>query len=88
MFRSFRLAGSPYVLPPGVQKERVEILQEALRKIFKDHEFHTEYKKITGDDPTPLMSDALEKIIRAVPRDSETVEFFKKFAGLGPLPQR
>jgi hypothetical protein len=66
----------------------VEILQEAMRKIFKDPEFHTEYKKLTGEDPTPVSSDALEKIIREVPRDSETVEFFKKFAGPGPLPQR
>jgi tripartite-type tricarboxylate transporter receptor subunit TctC len=88
MFRAFRLAGSPYVFPPGVPRERAGILQEAMRKIFKDPEFHTEYKKLTGDDPTPLMSDALEKIIRDVPRDSETVEFFKKFAGPSPLPQR
>jgi tripartite-type tricarboxylate transporter receptor subunit TctC len=88
MFRAFRLAGSPYVFPPGTPRERVEILQEAMRKIFNDREFHTEYKKLTGDDPTPQMSDALEKIIREVPRDSETVEFFKKFAGPGPLPQR
>ncbi|HXV78483.1 MAG TPA: hypothetical protein VEG60_01255, partial [Candidatus Binatia bacterium] len=88
MFRSFRLAGSPYVLPPGVPKERVEILQEAMRKIFKDPEFQAEYKKLTGDEPIPLMSDALETIIRDVPRDSETVEFFKKFTGPGPLPQR
>jgi tripartite-type tricarboxylate transporter receptor subunit TctC len=88
MFRSFRVSGSPYVLPPGTPREQVEILQEAMRKIFKDPEFHTEYKKLTGEDPTPLTSDALEKIIREVPRDSETVEFFKKFAGPGPLPQR
>jgi tripartite-type tricarboxylate transporter receptor subunit TctC len=88
MFRSFRVSGSPYVLPPGVPRERVEILQEAMRKIFKDPEFHTEYKKLTGEDPTPVSSEALEKIIREVPRDSETVEFFKKFAGPGPLPQR
>jgi tripartite-type tricarboxylate transporter receptor subunit TctC len=88
MFRSFRVSGSPYVLPPGVPRERVEILQEAMRKIFKDPGFHTEYKKLTGEDPTPVSSEALEKIIREVPRDSETVEFFKKFAGPGPLPQR
>ncbi len=88
MFRSFRLAGSPYVFPPGIPRERAEILREAMRKTFKDPEFHKEYKKITGDDPSPLTSDALEKIIRELPRDSETVEFFKKFAGPGPLPQR
>jgi hypothetical protein len=88
MFRSFRVSGLPYVLPPGTPREQTEILQEAMRKIFKDPEFHTEYKKLTGEDPTPVSSDALEKIIREVPRDSETVEFFKKFAGPGPLPRR
>ncbi|MGH7771022.1 MAG: hypothetical protein ACREQA_02150 [Candidatus Binatia bacterium] len=76
------------VFPPGIPRERAEILREAMRKTFKDPEFHKEYKKITGDDPSPLTSDALEKIIRELPRDSETVEFFKKFAGPGPLPQR
>jgi hypothetical protein len=66
----------------------VEILQEAMSKIFKDPEFHTDYKKMTGEDPTPLTADALEKIIGEVPRNSETVEFFKQFADPGPLPQR
>ncbi|MGH7775507.1 MAG: hypothetical protein ACREQA_25045, partial [Candidatus Binatia bacterium] len=36
LFRAIRLAGSPYVLPPGTPKDRVEILQEAIRKSFKD----------------------------------------------------
>jgi hypothetical protein len=36
MFRSFRVSGSPYVLPPGTPREQTEILQEAMRKIFKD----------------------------------------------------
>jgi hypothetical protein len=88
MFRAFRLAGSPFILPPVTPRERVEILQEAMRKTFRDPEFHVDFKKLTGDDPTPLMAEALEKIIKELPRDSETVGFFKTFAGSGPLPQR
>lgn len=86
--RAFRLTGSPYILPPGTPKDRVEILQEAMRKTFKDPEFFKEFKKLTGDDPTPLMPDAHEQAIKSVPRDPETIGLFKKLAGAGPLPPR
>lgn len=88
MFRSFRVAGSPYILPPGTPRERVQILQEAMRKTFQDADFHREFKKLTGNDPSPVMPEALEKIIKEIPRDPETVDFFKKLAGSGPLPER
>ena len=86
--RAFRLTGSPYILPPGTPKDRVEILQEALRKTFRDPEFHKEFKKLTGDDPTPLMPEAHEQAIRDIPRDSEIVGLFKTIAGSDPLPAR
>ncbi len=88
MFRTLRLAGSPFIVPPGTPKERVEILKEAMRKTYQDPEFHREYKKLLGEEPTPLMPEANEKAIRELPRDPETVELFKKFAGPGPLPSR
>lgn len=88
MFRAFRLTGSPYILPPGTPKEKVEILQEAVRKAFRDPEFHKEFKKLTGDDPTPLMPEAHEKAIKELPRDPEIIELFKKLAGTDPLPPR
>jgi hypothetical protein len=69
-------------------KDRVEIIKEALRKSFKDADFFKEYRKITGEDPTPLMPEANEKAIRDLPRDAETVELYKKFAGAGSLPAR
>ena len=34
------------------------------------------------------MPEANEKAIRELPKDTETIELFKKFAGAGPLPQR
>ncbi len=88
MHRAFRLAGSPFILPPGTPKEVAETLREAMRKTFKDAEFHKEFRKLTGDDATPLTPEALEKYVREIPRDAETVELFKKLAGADPLPAR
>jgi tripartite-type tricarboxylate transporter receptor subunit TctC len=88
LFRSFRLAGSPYILPPGTPKELVEILQEAITKSFKDPEFHKEFKKLTGDVPTPLMPETMDKYIREIPRSPEIIALFHKIAGAGPLPPR
>jgi tripartite-type tricarboxylate transporter receptor subunit TctC len=86
MFRLFRLSGSPFILPPATQKDRAEIIKEALRKTFKDPEFFKEYKKVVGEEPTPLLPEENERAIRELPREPETIELFKKFAGAGALP--
>jgi len=86
MFRLFRLSGSPFILPPATQKDRAEIIKEAIRKSFKDSEFVKEYRKVVGEDPTPLMPEENERAIRELPRDAETIDLFKKFAGAGALP--
>jgi hypothetical protein len=88
MQRGFRLAGSPFFLPPGVPKERLEILQEAMRKALKDPGFVKEFKKLTGDEPTPLTPEANEKAVRDIPREPEIIDLFKKIVGAGPLPIR
>jgi tripartite-type tricarboxylate transporter receptor subunit TctC len=88
MVRAFRQTGAPWILPPETPKDRVKILQEAIRKTFADPDFHNEYKKLTSDDATPLLPEELEKVIRDLPRDPVIVEFFKKFVGGGPLPSR
>jgi tripartite-type tricarboxylate transporter receptor subunit TctC len=87
MQRAFRVAGAPFILPPNTPKDRVDILQDAFRKAYRDPEFHKEYKRLTGDDPSPLMPEAHEKTIREIPRDSETIELVKQIVGAGPLPQ-
>jgi tripartite-type tricarboxylate transporter receptor subunit TctC len=88
MFRAFRLAGQNFFLPPGTAKERVQSLEEAMRKTFADPEFAKEYQKLAGEAPSPLTADALEKVIKGVPRDKEAVDLFNKLAGAGPLPPR
>jgi tripartite-type tricarboxylate transporter receptor subunit TctC len=86
--RAFRVAGTPFVLPPGTPKDRVEILQEAFRKTYRDPEFYKEYKKLTADEPTPLLPENHEKAIKEIPRDAEAIELFKKLVGGEPLPPR
>ncbi|HEX9453954.1 MAG TPA: hypothetical protein VGA27_06325 [Candidatus Binatia bacterium] len=88
MFRAFRLAGQNFFLPPGTPKDRGQILQEAMRKTLNDSEFEKEYEKLAGDTPSVLAADALEKVIRELPRDPAVVELFTKLAGADPLPAR
>jgi hypothetical protein len=88
LFRTFRLVGSPYVLPPGTAPEPVAILREAMRKTFKDPAFLKEFKKLSGDDATPLLPEAQEKVIKEIPRDADIIATFNKLAGSDPLPPR
>src|SRR6266508_102175 len=86
MFRAFRLAGQNFFLSPGVATERAQILRESMRKTLSDPEFLKEYQKVSGEAPTPLMPEALEKVVRELPRDPVVVELFNKLAGADPLP--
>jgi tripartite-type tricarboxylate transporter receptor subunit TctC len=86
--RATRSVGTPYLVSPGTPKELVQILREAMKKAFQDPEFQKEFKKLTGDDASPLMPEAQEEIIKTVPRDPETIELFKLINGSKPLPPR
>jgi tripartite-type tricarboxylate transporter receptor subunit TctC len=88
MYRTFVGSGNPFILPPGTPKDRVQILQEAMRKTYKDPEFFKEYTKLTGLKAEPQMPEELEQTIKDMPRDREAVELFKKLTGPDPLPQR
>jgi len=88
MFRAFRIAGQNFFLPPGVPRDRVQILAEAVRKTLSDPEFLKEYQKLSGEAASPLAADALEKVIRELPRDAAVIELFNKLAGADPLPGR
>jgi tripartite-type tricarboxylate transporter receptor subunit TctC len=88
LHRTFRLAGSPFALPPGTPRDRAEVLRKAMRAIFADAEFLAEYQKLTGEEASPLLPEAHEKAIRELPRDPETIEFYKMLGGTQPLPAR
>jgi hypothetical protein len=55
------------------------ILQGATRKAFKDAEFHCEYKKLTGEEPDPLMPKRWRKRSGKMPRHAEVIKLLKKF---------
>ena len=54
--------------------------------MFKDPEFHKDYKKFVGEEPTPLLGEEMERALKELPRDPEIVELFKKLNAAGPLP--
>ena len=87
-WRAFRLVGSPYVAVPGTPRDRVQILEDAMRKALQDPEFHREYKKIVGDEVEVVLPEQLTKEIREMPRDPEVIDLLKNLAGGGPLPGR
>ena len=87
MQRAFVSAGTPFLLPPGTSPDKVKILRDAMRKTFADPEFHAEFRKMVGEEPEPLPAEELEKAIRELPRDRETVDLFNKLSGADPLPQ-
>jgi tripartite-type tricarboxylate transporter receptor subunit TctC len=86
MQRAFVSAGTPFMFPPGTPADKVKILRDAMRKTFADPEFHAEFKKMVGEEPDPLPPEELEKAIRELPRDRETVELFNKLSGADPMP--
>ena len=59
-----------------------------MRKTLSDPEFLKEYQKVSGEAPSPLTPEALEKVVRELPRDAAAVGIFKKLAGADPLPPR
>ena len=88
MFRAFRIAGQNFFLAPGVPRDRVQILADAMRKTLSDPEFLKEYQKLSGEAASPLAADALDKVIKELPRDANVVELFNKLGGADPLPGR
>jgi tripartite-type tricarboxylate transporter receptor subunit TctC len=88
LHRTFRLAGSPFILPPGTPKDRADILREAMRKTYADKEFLVEYQKMTGEEASPLTPDANDRAIKELPRDPEIIDFYKLLGGTQPLPAR
>ena len=88
MIRTFRQIGTPSILPPGTPREQVKILREATAKMFSDPDFHRDYKKLVGEEPTPLLGEEMERAVKELPRDSEIVELFKKLNAADPLPAR
>jgi tripartite-type tricarboxylate transporter receptor subunit TctC len=56
----------PYAAPPGVPKERLQILRESFERMLKDTDFAAEAKKLLDwDGITYLSGEQLQKKIDA-----------------------
>ncbi len=88
LFRTFLYPRWPLFQAPGTPPELVKILREAIAKAFKDPGFHENFRKLMGNDATPLTGEELERAIREIPRDPDLLELYKKMAGHDPLPPR
>ena len=86
IYRSFSIAGATFITPPRTPPERIRSLRDAITAAYKDPEFFKDYKKITGETPSPLMPDEFDEILKKLPRDPQDADLFKKVAGAGPLP--
>lgn len=86
--RSFRVTGSPLILPPDTPAEQVRILQQAMNKVYTDPQFPEYFKKTVGDEPEIVLPEVMDKAVKNLRRSPEVVEVLKKLAGPGPLPAR
>ena len=86
--RTLRLTGSTLVIPPGTPAEPAGILQEAMRRTFKDPAFLEAYRKAAGEEASPVMPEELQKAIKEIPRDPEVVSLFNRISGPDSLPER
>jgi hypothetical protein len=86
IYRSFSMVGATFITPPGTPPERNRILRDAITAAYRDPEFSNDFKKVTGDTPSPIMPDEFDAIIKKLPRKPEDVDLFKKIAGGDPLP--
>ena len=85
-YRAFRIASATFITPPRTPPERIRTLRDAITSTYNDPEFFKDYKKITGETPSPMMPDEFDVIIKKLPRNPEDVDLYKKLAGAGPLP--
>jgi len=84
--RAFRIAAATFITPPRTPPDRIRILRDAITNAYTDPEFSKDYKKITGETPSPILPDEFDGIIKKLPRNAEDVDLYKKIAGAGPLP--
>jgi tripartite-type tricarboxylate transporter receptor subunit TctC len=88
MYVSFLQFLQAFVLPPNVPPDRVKILKDAFAKVWKDQEFHDNWKTMTQGEASPLMPDELEAMVKAIPRDPQDVKLYNLIAGEASLPKR
>ncbi len=56
--------GRPFMMPPGVPKDRLDVMRKAFVGVFKDAEFAKDAAKAGYDDLSPQTGEQMEKVIR------------------------
>jgi len=69
-------------------EKAVNTLKDAFTKVWKDKEFHENWRATTKGEPSPLMPDELDAMVKAIPRDPQDVKLYNTISGEGPLPKR
>jgi tripartite-type tricarboxylate transporter receptor subunit TctC len=88
MYVSFMQFLQAFVLPPNTPPERVKILKDAFAKVWQDKEFHENWRTMTKGEPSPLMPEELEAMVKAIPREPQDVKLYNLISAEGPLPKR
>jgi len=88
MYVSFMQFLQAFVLPPNTPPERIKTLKDAFAKVWKDKEFYENWRTMTKGEPSPLMPEELEAMVKAIPRDPHDVKLYNLIAGEGALPKR
>jgi tripartite-type tricarboxylate transporter receptor subunit TctC len=88
MFISFNQFLQAFVLPPNVPMDRAQTLKDAFAKVWKDPEFHDNWKTMTKGEASPLMPEELEAMVKAIPRDPQDVQLYNLISGEASLPKR
>lgn len=88
LFRAFQVPRWPHHVAPGTAPELVKILRDAMAQTFKDPAFMQEFKKLMGREPSPLTGEAVQQVVKDLPREAEVIALYKQYAEGGPLPPR
>jgi tripartite-type tricarboxylate transporter receptor subunit TctC len=88
MFVGFNQFLQAFVLPPNVPMDRAQTLKDAFAKVWKDPEFHDNWKTMTKGEASPLMPEELEAMVKAIPRDPQDVQLYNLISGEASLPKR
>lgn len=88
LYRITQSASHPVVLPPKTPKQLVQILRDAMGKVFDDPQFYKDYEKLTGEASRPLKGDLLEREIGDISGQQDVTELLKKIGGPDALPPR
>ncbi len=74
------------MVPKGLPKEAHTTLREGFNKVWKDPEYATEYRRLTGQLSDPVTGAEIDAALKRIPKDPKVAEIYRRIAGPRPLP--